>query len=126
AAQQPALLVDVLFPDLLGQQRRFAVGTEPAGHGHAVADLDLLGLRRSRGQRPRGSGGNDRGAKYVLKTGKSHGPSLPLASIFVAVYAGASSKPSGECPPGRRAGAAGRLCHQQTTAIPLADILAAP
>src|SRR6266478_3700681 len=39
-AQQPALCVDVLFPDLLGEERGLAVGRKAARHCHAEADLD--------------------------------------------------------------------------------------
>src|SRR5262249_56575762 len=48
-AEEPALGVDVFFPNLLGEQRRLAVGREPAGLRYAVADLDrLAGLRPGR------------------------------------------------------------------------------
>ena len=50
-AEQPALGIDVLLPDLLGEQRGLAVGREPAGQRHAVADLDRLAGRRLRRQR---------------------------------------------------------------------------
>src|SRR4029453_3813123 len=48
-AEQPALGVDVFFPNLLGEQRRLAVGRKPAGLRYAIADLDrLAGLRPGR------------------------------------------------------------------------------
>jgi hypothetical protein len=48
-AEEPALGVDIFFPNLLGEQRRFAVGRKPAGQRHAEADLDrLAGLRPGR------------------------------------------------------------------------------
>ena len=46
-AEQPALRVDLLGPDLLGHQMGLARGGEPAGERYAKADLDrLLRLRR--------------------------------------------------------------------------------
>src|SRR5215469_4812127 len=53
-AEQPALGVDVLLPDPLREQRRLAVGSEPAGLRDAVADLDRiagLSARRHGAQR---------------------------------------------------------------------------
>src|SRR5262249_16012875 len=47
AAEQPAARVDLLGPDLLGQQVRLAGRGEAAGERHAEADLDRL-LRAGR------------------------------------------------------------------------------
>ena len=47
-AQNAALGVDVLLPDLHCKERRLAVGREPAGQGHAEADLDGIGGARIR------------------------------------------------------------------------------
>src|SRR5262249_31207786 len=48
-AEEPALGVDVFLPNLLGEQRRLAVGRKPAGLRYAIADLDrLAGLRPGR------------------------------------------------------------------------------
>ena len=49
-AEQSASSIDILFPDLLGEQRGPAVGRKPAAQRHAVADLDgVARLRRRRG-----------------------------------------------------------------------------
>jgi hypothetical protein len=50
AAEQAALLVDVVAPDLDADQRRLAAGGQTAGQRHAHADLDgsLLRHRRQR------------------------------------------------------------------------------
>src|SRR5690606_26935328 len=40
--EQPALLVDLLFPDLDAQQGLLARSRKAAGHGDAEADLDRL------------------------------------------------------------------------------------
>src|SRR4029077_15453314 len=51
-AEQAALGVDFLFPDLGAEQRLLAVGGERAGQRHAEADLDrVLGLRQRRQRR---------------------------------------------------------------------------
>src|SRR4029453_3418527 len=42
-AEQATLLVDVVFPDLDGQEGGLAVGGEPAREGHAEADLYWVG-----------------------------------------------------------------------------------
>ena len=50
-AEQPAFGIDVVFPDLHGDQRHFAVGREGTGQRHAKADFDWLGrLGRRRRQ----------------------------------------------------------------------------
>ena len=51
-AEQPALGVDLLFPDLHGQQRRLAVGRERAGQVHAEADGERLALGNRRAAIP--------------------------------------------------------------------------
>ena len=56
AAEQAALGVDVLFPDLHRDERHLAVGRERAGERHAKADLDRLS-GRSLGVRPKASTG---------------------------------------------------------------------
>lgn len=49
-AEQPAFGIGILFPDLLGEQGRPAVGGEASRQRHAVADLDgFARLRRRRG-----------------------------------------------------------------------------
>jgi hypothetical protein len=45
-AEQPAIGVGLLFPDLHRQQRRLAARREPAGQTHSKADVDRL--RRAR------------------------------------------------------------------------------
>ena len=61
-AEEPALGVDVLLPDLHREERRLAVGREPAGQRHAEADLDRLGgLRRQRCGNRHGGAGYQRG-----------------------------------------------------------------
>jgi hypothetical protein len=47
--EQAALLVDVFFPNLRRQQRRFAVGRQRAGQVHAEADGQRLVLGDGRG-----------------------------------------------------------------------------
>src|SRR6516165_5864066 len=42
AAEKPALCIDVFLPDLLSEQRRFAVRSEPSGLRDAVADFNRL------------------------------------------------------------------------------------
>ena len=49
-AEQPTFGISVLFPNLLGEQRRLSIGREPARQCHSVANLDRLPtLRCGRG-----------------------------------------------------------------------------
>src|SRR3989442_16045313 len=59
-AEQPALLVDLVLPDLHGEQRGLAVGGEPARQGHAEADPDRVG-RAGDGDQPDGRDEDERG-----------------------------------------------------------------
>src|SRR5262249_6688185 len=71
--EQPAFGIGILLPDLLSEQSGPAVGAEPAGQRHAVADLEgLARLRRRRGGDESTHGkrrDSDAGAEY--RAGKS-------------------------------------------------------
>jgi len=67
-AQQPALGVDVLLPDLLGEQRRLSVGGEAAGHRHAETDLDRLSRLRHSTDCQHSERSDDGGCRHA-KTG---------------------------------------------------------
>src|SRR5207237_10777823 len=76
--EQAALLVDVVLPDLHGQQRRLAVGGEAAGESHAEADLDRVG-RAGHGSEPDGGEEDERGDDG--DTDQSPGPVHVVPSV---------------------------------------------
>ena len=87
-AEQAALGVDFLFPDLGAEQRLLAVGGERAGQRHAEADLDrVLGLRRRR-QRRRGEArrkqyGAEGAGNAAAGYSSSHGVPPEVVSWFM-------------------------------------------